>query len=697
MDIMEPYFKAEESAYAQSRGIKDTMYTLAERYIASNQKKDLVLRSFYENGFAQDFDGHFLMDFNKMYPDAQDGEYAYAFAYAYIAEERCAYMSFQANSPVWIYVNGEEVFKTKPINEALNRMETYDVHFKKGKNTFFVKCRKNELGFGCLVGDGGIRGFAITYLNPTEQHFGKMGWAYSKTVKEDIFKEMETFPKIGDNSGMWLPKTESGIEPENVLENKDGYVYAVTYFDVQSSKELSFGGSCDENCTIYIDGEKCFNGVGKIGFLHNLNPGKHIFTAEIMHKKDKKIGFKPELPCEYYNDVRGSNGKWLYIMLDKPEDSIKGKIDFYYVYDGNYWKTDEKDTSVRLTQESRNFGQWNYPVGVVMYGLSAAAELLDSSRIKEYIDAHMNQCCGSYPYALWDTEKYGRAWIMHQMIGVDALDFCGSCGNALLETLGYTDKTKLLADDIADYIENKQERLKNGMFYREMLGNMHEQSIWADDLYMSVPFLCRYYKANGDEKYLNDAVNQFKCFREYLYMPDKKVMSHVYNLNYGKKNKIPWGRGNGWVIFALSELLQVLPAEHEKRDELIDFYHEISEGYLNYQDKTGLWHQVIDEPEAYLESSCTAMFVCGFARGIRNGWLTDEKFVRAAYKGWEGLCKYCIDSFGNLYGVCLGSALSFRRDYYVKELPWRLNDTHGTGIVLLAGSEILKMEERGVK
>lgn len=695
MYLKEPYFTADESAYAQSRDIKDTMYTLAERYIASNQKKELLSRSFYEKGFEQNFEGQFLIDFDKMYKNAQDGEYAYAFAYAYIAEERCAYMSFRANSPMWIYLNGEEVFKTKPINEALNRTETFDVHFKQGINIFFVKCRKNELGFGGLVGDGGIRGFAVTYLNPTARNFGKMGWAFTMPQKEDIFDTPEKFPKIGDDSDIWLPRTKTGTAPEDALENESGYIYAVTFFDAQTAGEPNFNGRCDEKCTVYIDGEKCFDGVGKIGFTHKIKPGKHILTAEIVHEKDKKTGFEMQMPCEHYNDVNGSNGKWLYLgPLESAEDSVKEKIDFNRIYGENYWKTDETDCAVRLTQESRIFGQWNYPVGVVMYGLSAAAEILGDNRIKEYVSAHMNQCCSAYPYAVWDTEKYGRAWLMHQMIGIDALDFCGSCGNALLETLGYNADTKLLADTIADYIENKQERLENGMFYRECPGEMHEKSIWADDLYMSVPFLCRYYKATGDEKYLNDAANQFFCFREYLYMPDKKIMSHVYNLNYGKKNKIPWGRGNGWVIFALSELLEVMPKEHEKRAELIDFYREISEGYLSYQDETGLWHQVIDEPDAYLESSCTAMFVCGFARGIKNGWLTDEKFVRAAYKGWEGLCKYCIDSFGNLYGVCLGSALSFRRDYYVKELPWRLNDTHGTGIVLLAACEILKMEER---
>lgn len=51
----------------------------------------------------------------------------------------------------------------------------------------------------------------------------------------------------------------------------------------------------------------------------------------------------------------------------------------------------------------------------------------------------------------------------------------------------------------------------------------------------------------------------------------------------------------------------------------------------------------------------------------------------------------CIDKDGNVYGVCRGSGYSFNKYYYKDELTWRLNDTHGIGIVLLAGIEALQL------
>jgi unsaturated rhamnogalacturonyl hydrolase len=57
------------------------------------------------------------------------------------------------------------------------------------------------------------------------------------------------------------------------------------------------------------------------------------------------------------------------------------------------------------------------------------------------------------------------------------------------------------------------------------------------------------------------------------------------------------------------------------------------------------------------------------------------------------LTKISVDRFGNVHGVCRGSNYSFSPDYYKHELLWRTNDTHGIGIVLLAGGEVLKLQD----
>ncbi|OUS78423.1 hypothetical protein B1748_02170 [Paenibacillus sp. MY03] len=136
----------------------------------------------------------------------------------------------------------------------------------------------------------------------------------------------------------------------------------------------------------------------------------------------------------------------------------------------------------------------------------------------------------------------------------------------------------------------------------------------------------------------------------------------------------------------------VLPKEHIDYAPILAFYRELAEGYSRLQGEHGLWHQVLTDPESYEEASCTSMFMYGFALGVRHGWLEQpETYAAAARAGWRGLCERAIDKQGNLYGVCKGSSWSYRHAYYKHELGWNLNDTHGIGIVLLAGIETYRM------
>jgi unsaturated rhamnogalacturonyl hydrolase len=155
---------------------------------------------------------------------------------------------------------------------------------------------------------------------------------------------------------------------------------------------------------------------------------------------------------------------------------------------------------------------------------------------------------------------------------------------------------------------------------------------------------------------------------------------------------VPWGRGNGWTLFSLSELLAVLPQDHPLRPDVLKMFRELCEGYLALQDERGMWHQVLTHPDAYPETSCTSMFAYAFARGVQYGWLErPDPYVKAVFKAWEALNRISIDKGGNVHGVCRGSEFSFTPEYYKKELLWNLNDTHGVGIVLLAGVEVHRL------
>jgi rhamnogalacturonyl hydrolase YesR len=208
---------------------------------------------------------------------------------------------------------------------------------------------------------------------------------------------------------------------------------------------------------------------------------------------------------------------------------------------------------------------------------------------------------------------------------------------------------------------------------------------------MCVPFLTGYYKRTGQQLYLDEACAQLLAYQRYLYLPEKRFMSHVYDFKFNKRTEIPWGRGNGWAYFALTWLLEELPETHTDRQTLLQWFREFSEGIAALQGARGLWHQLLDDPSSYEETSCTAMFVYGLSKGLRLGWLADPQgeYADTVRNGWYGLSTISADPLGNVYLVCRGSGYSFSRRYYKDELPWQLNDTHGIGIILLAGVEFV--------
>lgn len=156
--------------------------------------------------------------------------------------------------------------------------------------------------------------------------------------------------------------------------------------------------------------------------------------------------------------------------------------------------------------ENKLFGRWNYHLGVTLNGLLRTSKLLGREDIRKYAAKHIDQCVNMYEYSLFDRDKYGYQSLNQQLVELDSLDDCGAFGAAILELYSQTqDRAYLpLLKIIADYIENEQIR-RDGAFYRG------DDTMWADDLYMSTPFLAGYYKLTGDLTYIDDAAKQFLC------------------------------------------------------------------------------------------------------------------------------------------------------------------------------------------
>ena len=214
-------------------------------------------------------------------------------------------------------------------------------------------------------------------------------------------------------------------------------------------------------------------------------------------------------------------------------------------------------------------------------------------------------------------------------------------------------------------------------------------TMWADDTYMSCPFMLRYGLLRNDKYWLEECVRQILGFTERLFIEEKSLFSHIYFVNEKTPNKIPWGRGNGWVFLTLSELIEKLPEDTVGYEKLVVLFKRFAEGVIKFQGTDGIWHQVLDIADSYEETSSTGMFIIGLARGVRLG-LLDAAVKENITRAFDGLIEKKLDENGNLYDVCRGSWCSMEAKYYIR-LGTVDNDDHGTGIILSALHELQKL------
>jgi unsaturated rhamnogalacturonyl hydrolase len=337
------------------------------------------------------------------------------------------------------------------------------------------------------------------------------------------------------------------------------------------------------------------------------------------------------------------------------------------------------------------YNKWMYVNGVLTTGMMQAAAVLNDKKYSDYSLHNFEFIFNSLPY-FEEVRKDKSVKVEYgPYFSISNLDACGAMSAGLMDVYALDARKdyRTYLDRSVNYISNKQLRLADGTLCRP---NPRKNTLWADDLYMSVPFLARIGKLTGDTKYFDDAIKQVENFNKYLYDSNTGLYWHNYYSDVEMNGVGHWGRANGWLAVAQTELLRNLPANHPKRAELIRLLLRQIVGFARYQDQSGLWHQLLDKPDSYLETSVTAMYTYAVARAVNEGWI-NAKYLAIAHEGWKGLTNK-VTADGQLEDVCIGTNMDEDIKFYYTR-PKELNDTHGLGAFLLAGTEMIKAEKSG--
>jgi rhamnogalacturonyl hydrolase YesR len=335
------------------------------------------------------------------------------------------------------------------------------------------------------------------------------------------------------------------------------------------------------------------------------------------------------------------------------------------------------------------FAQTAYPMGVAYAGMLSAADATGDPAFNDFVVRHFQFFADNMakaPVPL--TRDNLRRNPFRNLLAPAALDDCGAIGAAFIkarrENLG-PDMMPTI-DRFAEYITHGQFRLPDGTLARE---NPFKDSLWADDMYMSVPFLAQMGALTGDGKYFDDACKTVLQLSQRLFVPSVGLYTHISNtFNADNHPHYFWGRANGWCMMAMVELLDVLPRDHPSRPEIIKQLRAHAMGVASLQSGNGLWHQMLDRTDSYTETSASAMFCYAMARAVNKGWLDAAAYGPVAEAAWNGLSAR-ITSDGRINGTCVGT--SYADDYiYYYNRP-QMDDVHGYGPVLLAGSEMIRL------
>ena len=340
----------------------------------------------------------------------------------------------------------------------------------------------------------------------------------------------------------------------------------------------------------------------------------------------------------------------------------------------------------------------SYEWGVTYAGMIRMHEVVGDSKFSAYTDERLTALAklaahtrSKLPKTIngenYPRPKHGMG--LRGMLFPRALDDAGAMCAALIkaEREGLGKKTlRPWIDNYVEYVSDGQFRLKDGTLARSRpLPN----SLWLDDLYMSVPCLAQAGKLTGERRYFDDAARQIIQFSERMFVKDRGLFMHSWVQEMKHHPVFHWARANGWAIMAMTELLEVLPEDHPERGRILELYQAHAAGLLAAQGHGGLWHQLLDRSDSYEETSASAMFVFAMAHGINRGWLDALAFGPAVSIGWNAVAKK-VNAKGQVEGTCVGTGVGWEPMFYMYR-PVHLLAAHGYGPVLLAAAEMVQL------
>jgi len=336
--------------------------------------------------------------------------------------------------------------------------------------------------------------------------------------------------------------------------------------------------------------------------------------------------------------------------------------------------------------------KWTYDYGVVFKGMELVWKITGDHKYYDYIKQSMDQ---------FINEK-GEIRDYHlEEYNIDHINN-GKLLFLLYEQTGeekYKKAIELLISQLKTH-----PRTKEGGFWHKKI---YPDQMWLDGIYMGSPFYAEYGKKFNHPKVFDDVAKQVILCANHTKDPKTGLHYHAWDEKHEEFwcnketgcSKNFWGRAMGWFVAAIVDILDYMPEDHKDHPEIIEVFQDCIEALLRVRDpESGVWYQVLDQghrPGNYLEASCSCMFLYAITKGIKKGYISEEK-IETAKDIYKGIITQFIevreDGLVNLNKTCQVAGLGNKekRDgtfvYYISE-PIICNDLKGIGAFIQASAE----------
>jgi unsaturated rhamnogalacturonyl hydrolase len=257
---------------------------------------------------------------------------------------------------------------------------------------------------------------------------------------------------------------------------------------------------------------------------------------------------------------------------------------------------------------------WGYGEWIALEGLLAASRLTNNRRYSGFVEGLV---------AGWMSKRERLLPIDHLAPGVTLLDLYKQ---SRFEP--YVERALALARLLLDSPRSSQRA--------RLLRPDASPHIYVDCLYSDPPFLCQLGHMTGENAWFHEAAAYAQEFWEVLVDEKTQLPYHGYSDATRRHIGLLWGRGAGWALLGLVDLLAALPQHIARQAELIGTLRALATALKDLQSDGGHWHTVLNEPATYLENSIAAFVCAAFLKAMRHG-LLDHSFAPCADRAWKAV------------------------------------------------------------